>query len=104
MWEHAPLLLEWWGEWGKGERKMQTKRSSRSLATAHVRERAVALHAHGREVELPARLLGVDEGFDVTGAHPGEAQFATPWGLVADSRMRVLVADTKNRRIVSLQL
>ena len=34
----------------------------------------------------------------------GEAQFATPWGLVADSRMRVLVADTKNRRIVALQL
>jgi ABC-type Fe3+/spermidine/putrescine transport system ATPase subunit/sugar lactone lactonase YvrE len=34
----------------------------------------------------------------------GEGQFATPWGLTADSRMRVLVADTKNRRIVSLQL
>ena len=34
----------------------------------------------------------------------GEAQFATPWGLTADSRMRVLVADTKNRRIVALQL
>ena len=34
----------------------------------------------------------------------GEAQFATPWGLVADSRMRVFVADTKNRRIVALQL
>ena len=34
----------------------------------------------------------------------GEGQFATPWGLVADSRMRVFVADTKNRRIVSLQL
>jgi ABC-type nitrate/sulfonate/bicarbonate transport system ATPase subunit/sugar lactone lactonase YvrE len=34
----------------------------------------------------------------------GEAQFATPWGLVADSRLRVFVADTKNRRIVALQL
>jgi iron(III) transport system ATP-binding protein len=34
----------------------------------------------------------------------GEAEFATPWGLAVDSRMRVLVADTKNRRIVALQL
>jgi sugar lactone lactonase YvrE len=34
----------------------------------------------------------------------GEAQFATPWGLVADSRGRIFVADTKNRRIVALQL
>jgi len=34
----------------------------------------------------------------------GEAQFATPWGLTVDSQMRVLVADTKNRRIVALQL
>jgi len=34
----------------------------------------------------------------------GEAQFATPWGLVADSQGRIFVADTKNRRIVALQL
>jgi sugar lactone lactonase YvrE len=34
----------------------------------------------------------------------GDAEFATPWGLTVDSRMRVLVADTMNRRIVSLQL
>ncbi len=34
----------------------------------------------------------------------GEGEFATPWGLTVDSRMRVLVADTMNRRIVSLQL
>jgi iron(III) transport system ATP-binding protein len=34
----------------------------------------------------------------------GDAEFATPWGLAVDSRMRVLVADTKNRRIVALQL
>ena len=34
----------------------------------------------------------------------GEAQFATPWGLVADTRGRIFVADTKNRRIVALQL
>lgn len=33
----------------------------------------------------------------------GAAEFATPWGLAVDSRMRVLVADTKNRRIVALQ-
>jgi sugar lactone lactonase YvrE len=34
----------------------------------------------------------------------GDAEFATPWGLTADSRMRIIVADTLNRRIVSLQL
>jgi iron(III) transport system ATP-binding protein len=34
----------------------------------------------------------------------GDAEFATPWGLTVDSRMRVLVADTMNRRIVALQL
>ena len=34
----------------------------------------------------------------------GEGEFATPWGVVADSRSRIFVADTKNRRIVSLQL
>ena len=34
----------------------------------------------------------------------GDGEFATPWGLTVDSRMRVLVADTMNRRIVSLQL
>ena len=34
----------------------------------------------------------------------GEGQFATPWGLTIDSKMRVRIADTKNRRIVSLQL
>lgn len=34
----------------------------------------------------------------------GEGEFATPWGLAADSQMRVIVADTLNRRIVSLQL
>ena len=33
-----------------------------------------------------------------------EGRFATPWGLAVDSRMRIYVADTKNRRIVSLQL
>ncbi len=34
----------------------------------------------------------------------GDGEFATPWGLTVDSQMRVLVADTMNRRIVSLQL
>lgn len=33
----------------------------------------------------------------------GEGEFATPWGLTIDSKMRVFIADTKNRRIVSLQ-
>jgi len=34
----------------------------------------------------------------------GDGEFATPWGLTVDSKMRVLVADTMNRRLVSLQL
>ena len=33
-----------------------------------------------------------------------EGCFATPWGITVDSRMRIYVADTKNRRVVSLQL
>ena len=40
--------------------------------------------------------------FGSTGA--GERQFATPWGLAIDSKMRIRIADTKNRRIVSLEL
>jgi sugar lactone lactonase YvrE len=34
----------------------------------------------------------------------GAGEFATPWGLTVDSQMRVHVADTKNRRIVTLRL
>ncbi|MEQ1858660.1 MAG: 6-bladed beta-propeller [Chthoniobacteraceae bacterium] len=37
-----------------------------------------------------------------TGAGVGE--FATPWGLAVDSRGRIFVADTTNRRIVRLRL
>jgi sugar lactone lactonase YvrE len=37
-----------------------------------------------------------------TGSGPGE--FATPWGLTVDSQMRIHVADTKNRRMVTLRL
>ena len=50
-------------------------------------------------VSLDGRLLG---RYGKSGR--GDAEFATPWGLTADSRMRVLVADTMNRRIVALQL
>jgi iron(III) transport system ATP-binding protein len=37
-----------------------------------------------------------------TGDNKG--QFATPWGLTVDSTGRIYVADTKNRRMVALQL
>ena len=50
-------------------------------------------------LSLDGRVLGQ---CGTTGT--GHGQFATPWGLAVDSRMRVLVADTKNRRIVALQL
>jgi len=51
------------------------------------------------KVSPDGKLLG---RFGQTGS--GEGEFATPWGLTIDSRMRVRIADTKNRRIVSLQL
>ena len=50
-------------------------------------------------VALDGKLLG---RYGTTGT--AEAKFATPWGLTVDSKMRVFVADTKNRRIVALQL
>ncbi len=50
-------------------------------------------------ISLDGKLLGQ---YGHTGR--GDGEFATPWGLVVDSRMRVLVADTMNRRIVALQL
>jgi DNA-binding beta-propeller fold protein YncE len=34
----------------------------------------------------------------------GTGQFATPWGLTVDSKGRIYVADTKNRRLVALRL
>ena len=34
----------------------------------------------------------------------GEGSFATPWGLTVDSKLRVYVADTKNRRVVVVQV
>ena len=34
----------------------------------------------------------------------GAGAFATPWGIAVDSQMRIHVADTKNRRVVTLRL
>ena len=34
----------------------------------------------------------------------GAGEFATPWGIAVDSQMRIHVADTKNRRVVTLRL
>ena len=34
----------------------------------------------------------------------GVGEFATPWGITVDSQMRIRVADTKNRRVVTLRL
>ena len=33
----------------------------------------------------------------------GEGEFGTPWGVAVDAQMRIRVADTKNRRIVTLR-
>lgn len=51
------------------------------------------------KVSPDGRLLG---RFGRTGS--GDGEFSTPWGLAIDSRMRLRIADTKNRRIVSVQL
>lgn len=50
-------------------------------------------------VSPEGKLLGQ---FGRTGMGVGE--FATPWGITIDSRGRIFVADTKNRRIVSFRL
>lgn len=51
------------------------------------------------KVSPDGRMLG---RYGHTGT--GDGEFSTPWGLAIDSHMRLRVADTKNRRIVSLQL
>ena len=48
-------------------------------------------------VSLDGKLLG---RFGSAGS--GEGEFATPWGIAVDSKMRIRVADTGNRRIVEL--
>jgi iron(III) transport system ATP-binding protein len=50
-------------------------------------------------VSLDGALLGT---FGSPGA--GERQFASPWGLAVDRKMRLWVADTGNRRMVDIQL
>ena len=46
---------------------------------------------------LDGRVLG---RFGSTG--PNRGQFSTPWGMTVDSRGRIRIADTGNRRIVGL--
>ena len=59
----------------------------------------VAEYGAGRlsKVGLDGRLLG---RYGTTGRGP--TQFVTPWGMAVDSKMRVRVMDTGNRRIVAL--
>ncbi len=49
-------------------------------------------------VDRDGRLLG---RFGKTGTR--ENEFATPWGVAVDSRQRIHVADTRNRRIVTVR-
>lgn len=51
------------------------------------------------KVSLAGKLLG---RFGTRGV--GEGQFRTPWGIAVDSKMRLRIADTGNRRIVELKL
>jgi ABC-type Fe3+/spermidine/putrescine transport system ATPase subunit/sugar lactone lactonase YvrE len=50
-------------------------------------------------ISLEGKLLGQ---LGHTGSGAGE--FATPWGITVDSTMRICIADTKNRRLVTLRL
>jgi len=49
-------------------------------------------------VSSDSRLLG-----RYGGSGNREGEFGTPWGLTVDSRDRIYVADTRNRRIVALR-
>jgi len=49
--------------------------------------------------DLNGRVLG---RYGTTGT--GAGQFATPWGIAVDSKKRIYVADTGNRRVVELQM
>ena len=50
-------------------------------------------------LDLTGKLIG---RFGSTGS--GHGQFGTPWGLAIDSKFRVRVADTRNHRLVVLDL
>jgi len=71
------------------------------LKLAHDGALYVVEYGAGRvsKVALDGRLLG---RFGSPGT--GEGQFRTPWGIAIDSKMRLLIADTGNRRIVELKL
>jgi iron(III) transport system ATP-binding protein len=50
-------------------------------------------------VSADGRLLG-----QLGHSGSGTGEFATPWGLIVDGQRRIHVADTKNRRVVTLRL
>jgi len=50
-------------------------------------------------LDLNGRALG---RYGTTGT--GLGQFATPWGIAVDSKKKIYVADTGNRRVVELQM
>lgn len=50
-------------------------------------------------ISLEGKLLG-----RFGGVGSGRGEFHTPWGIVVDAKMRILIADTGNRRIVELKI
>jgi len=70
------------------------------IAVNEAGELYVAEYGAGRvsKFDLKGRLLG---RYGTTGSNDG--QFSTPWGIAADRKSRVYVADTGNFRVVELK-
>ena len=70
------------------------------IAVNEAGELYVAEYGAGRvsKFDLKGRLLG---RYGAIGS--GEGQFSTPWGIAADKKSRVYVADTGNFRVVELK-
>ena len=99
--------IQVFGEEGKlvailgGSDKMADLHYPYDISVTEKGELFVVEYGAGRVTKLDrtGKLLG---RYGTTGSQA--AQFSTPWGLALDSRGRVYVCDTGNRRVVELEL